>query len=146
MPPPRDLDDTADLTLNAASRSGTRAKIAENTDELEIAGGREPSQPDTPSSQPHPYAQGIIRFYRARTILLVERHEGRHAKAWTYLSRLRPHDLPKSVRRDFFELVYFMHEQAGRPQFESEAFSSRVLAIAGRIDEFVDALTGNHDV
>lgn len=88
--------------------------------------------------QVHPYAEGVIRFYRARTILTRDSGQQRYGRAWFYLARLRPHDLPPAARRPFFELVYFMQEQTHRELFHSVEFRWRILKIAEEIDRFME--------
>lgn len=145
MPLRRDTDDTADFPFDAGAAPDEITSVPEDTDEIDLARAAASAQAELASRPAHPFAQGIIRFYRARTLLLDEQTESRCRHAWGYLSRLRPHDLPPSVRRDFFELVYFMHEQTGRPRFEAEVFVSRVLSIASTIDGFVDEINLAYD-
>ena len=90
--------------------------------------------------QVHPYAEGVIRFLRARTVLTRDSGPQRYGRAWFYLSRLRPHDLPPAARRPFFELVYFMQEQTHRERFHALEFRWRILKIAEDIDRFMDEI------
>lgn len=89
------------------------------------------------------YSEGIIRFYRARTIL--GRSEGSSAceLAWTYLKMLEPHHLPPPARPGFFELAYFMYGQALGEGLDHSRFRTHVLGIADDIDSFLDRLDGN---
>lgn len=128
------LRDTSDTTSQLATSSTTGAQHGGERDARDRAGLN--------GSTAHPYAEGIIRFYRARTILDNDRPDRSWSRAWRYLNRLEPHDLPSATRRHFLELVYFMQEQTGGADFAAEDFCERVRSIAQLIDGYVDEL--NH--
>jgi hypothetical protein len=126
------LRDTSDTTSQLATSSATSAQHGGRRDTRDCVGLN--------SSTAHPYAEGIIRFYRARTILDNDRPDRSWGRAWRYLNRLEPQDLPSATRRHFLELVYFMQEQTGDATFAAEDFCQRVRSIAQHIDSYVDEL------
>lgn len=140
----RDLDDTANLRSDDGS-SVTGHDRSEDTDRLAVWLTRATALPEAPRDQAHPYAEGIIRFYRARTIVDSERSERSWRRAWRYLDSLSPRDLPPAARRRFLELVYFMKEQGSGDAFAAHDFRLRVRLIAELIDNFVDELNDRFD-
>lgn len=102
--------------------------------------GSEPVEDWVPYKQLHPYAEGVIRFYRARTIVLCEEDPKAGERAWNYLEPLMPHNLPPHVRALFFELAYFVNSCPGTDDSRFAGFRRRVIDIAVRIDEFMDEL------
>jgi hypothetical protein len=138
----RETDDTANLSCHLAS--GTQASAAlDDTDRLWVdASGKNRAQA---ADGRHAYAEGIIRFYRARTI--IHSGEGRQpaARAWRYIKNLSPHDLPASARWHFLEIVWFMQQHAGADDRRDDEFRERVLSIANLIDNYVDCLNSERD-
>jgi hypothetical protein len=86
------------------------------------------------------YASGIIRCYRARTILERVGGDSDWAEAWSHLTPLEPHHVPPRARPTFFELTYLMHAQSKECRPEPLQFRDHVLKIAGIIDDFLDDL------
>jgi hypothetical protein len=136
----RDLNDTANLRESADPTITSRLATSGNTGTLRDSNGDARDRVGLSGTTAHPYAEGIIRFYRARTILDNDRPDRCWSRAWRYLNRLGPRDLPSSARREFLELVYFMQEQAGRADFAAEDFCGSIRSIAQLIDTYVDEL------
>lgn len=88
--------------------------------------------------QIHRFAEGIIRCYRARTILSRGANEELTGLAWSYLEHLEPAQLPGIARPAFFDLVYFIRLQPQRMEFDHDGFRRRVLDVATIIDGFLD--------
>lgn len=86
------------------------------------------------------YAEGIIRFYRARTILSRGGEPADCQLAWNYLSPLEPNHLPPVARPAFFALVYFMYGQTLADAMSCADFCIQVADIATIIDDFLDNL------
>jgi hypothetical protein len=127
-----DLTDTVELPVLGEEE---RASTPDDTDEFELGG------PDASARmKAHLFADGVIRFYRARTILLVDRDPQKFDRAWRYLSRLLPQDLPPVSRQPFFDLVYLMQEHSGQATSIPYKFSQKILEIADLIDAFVDEI------
>ena len=139
-----DLDDTVSLRCDFASPPAPRGSLLHDTNRFRRSG------PETRAShtdgEVHPYAEGIIRFYRARTIL-GDRAAGAAGAdvAWPYLEKLSPHELPASTRWHFIELVYFMQHVASGSEGTAAEFRKRVLAIADLIDAFVELMNSRAD-
>jgi len=135
-----ELDDTTSLRRSDTSASASLSAL-DDTDRLRM--GDSDVVDGRTSGTPHPYAEGIIRFYRARTVL-----EGRGAedtrRAWRYLEQVSPHDLPASARWHYLDLVYFMRETE-IDHIDAGEFRARVRAIAQLIDGFVDRLNSETD-
>ena len=96
-----------------------------------------------PYKRVHPYAEGVIRFYRARTIVTCDSDPIAGERAWKYLDPLSPHDLPPHVRPLFFELAFFVNSSPEPLDSRLIAFRRRVLEIASSIDRFMDELDAN---
>jgi len=138
----RDLDDTADLPIAGVHPNTVVPLSLDDTARMRwLTSARNYRE----HGGMHPFAEGIIRFFRARTILEGELADGRWQRAWKYLERLSPHDLPPASRRDFFELTYFVQQQRNSASFDREQFRSCVRAIAGELDTFVDQLNADLD-
>jgi hypothetical protein len=88
--------------------------------------------------QIHRFAEGIIRFYRARTILSRGADDALAGLAWSYLDRLEPDQLPAVARPAFFDLGYFVRLQTLGMEFDHEGFRRRVLDVATILDGFLD--------
>jgi hypothetical protein len=100
-----------------------------------------------PRSKHHPFAEGVIRFYRARTLLAGETGRDevslrRALRARAYLEPVEPRDLPPIARGAYLDLIYLIHEiELDRsPTADPGPFVRKVLEIALLIDEFVDEL------
>jgi hypothetical protein len=131
----RDSDDTVNLPRDRLSATRHSGASLDDTDRLRIDAPTELRA--GPATGKHPYAEGIIRFYRARTILDSSTDPDR---AWRYLEQLLPNDLPASSRWQFLNLVYFMQQDDRDKAARHEEFRERVLTIASLIDNFVDRL------
>jgi hypothetical protein len=139
----RDIDDTANLPSAGARSSTVYPLRADDTARMQVS---TTARDYREKGGMHPFAEGIIRFYRARTILEGDLNEAaRWNRAWRYLEKLSPHDLPPMTRKAFFELTYFMQEQEGHEPFQAEQFRSRVRSIANRLDGYVDELNAGFD-
>jgi hypothetical protein len=138
----RDIDDTASLPIDNTRSSNVYPLRSDDTARMRMeATGRDYRE----HGGMHPFAESIIRFFRARTILEGELADGRWQRAWKYLERLSPHDLPPASRRDFFELTYFVQQQRDSGAFDREQFRFCVRAIASQLDTFVDQLNADLD-
>ena len=139
----RETDDTANLRCNLASGAQASATALDDTDRLCVEGtGSNQAQA---ADGRHAYAEGIIRFYRARTILDSREGQRPADRAWRYIENLSPHDLPVSARWHFLEVVWFMQQHAGEDDERDDEFRERVLSIASLIDNYVDRLNSEHD-
>jgi len=132
-----ELDDTASLRRNLNAPLKPLPSGLDDTDRLPPWDTE--TGPPHGKGKAHEYAEGIIRFYRARTILDGNREIRDSLRAWGYLEPLSPHDLPASARWHFLDLVYFMR-QSGSEAFDEQEFSERVRTIAKLIDNVVDRL------
>jgi len=137
-----DLDDTARFCTDVDVSRKHDGPTTEDTANLVEAFGCDTTRGWVPYDGVHPYAEGIIRFFRARTILARESDRQRNECAWHILEKLQPHKLPPVVRLLFLELVYFIQNQTPREKLESFEFCVRVLAIARKLDEFMDDIDG----
>lgn len=140
----QDVEDTARLYRESAPEQDTGHARADDTDRMRLAGGATLDD-RTGAWQVHAYAQGIIRFYRARSILEKDLNAASCRRAWRYLDRLQPNDLPGAARSAFFELTYLVRSQPRLRAFESGEFPTRVFEITGLIDDFVDELNREID-
>jgi hypothetical protein len=138
----RDLDDTANLPSDGGKSSNVYPLRADDTARMQMAAS---ARDYRENGGKHPFAEGIIRFYRARTILEGDINGSRWKRAWRYLEKLSPHDLPPKVRKQFFELTYFIQEQEGLDGFDADQFHNRVRSIASQLDGFVDELNAGFD-
>lgn len=135
-----ELDDTASLHRDHAIGSDEPPCALDDTNRLHKVEAAQLEVRPVARKPVHPYAAGIIRFYRARTIVDGSPDDVDPDRAWSYLENLTPHDLPASARWHFLDLVYFMHQQSNRTSFDCHSFQSRIHMIAGLIDDFVDGL------
>jgi hypothetical protein len=138
-----DIDDTGKLPILRERVRFVEPAEDSDTDEFDLSRPTASDDKWTERSTPHPYAGGIIRFYRARTILHQDRERGR--QAWRYLEPLMPADLPPSARKEFIDLVYFVQEQNTAGTLDIKEFGRRVRSIAAHIDCFVDELEAKLD-
>jgi hypothetical protein len=102
---------------------------------------------DAPDGRPaefqiHKFAEGIIRVYRARTILGRGAGDELTGLAWSYLEHIEPAQLPGIARPAFFDLAYFMRLQTHRLEFDHDSFRRRVQDVAVIIDGFLDDIFG----
>lgn len=132
--------DTDTLPIGNNPRPEERIDRLSDTARFDKGFGGEPVDEWVPYKRVHPYAEGVIRFYRARTIVTCDSDPKAGERAWKYLEPLTPHDLPSHVRPQFFELAFFVSSQTDSIDSRLVAFRRRVLEIAARIDEFMDAL------
>lgn len=143
------------------------ASDLENTDELDVTESRsaEPQvdpndtarlrgdlqeraqEPEGLSGGVHPYAQGIIRYYRARSLLRAAADAGGATRedalrAWSYLARIEPRSLPRRIRRSHLELVYLVHalDLRGSETADAGRFVAKVHEVAEMIDEIIDEI------
>jgi hypothetical protein len=91
------------------------------------------------------FAEGIIRFYRARTILARGMSDELSGLAWSYLEQLDPGEVPGVARPAFFDLVYFMRLQTLGDGFDHPGFRRRVLDVAMTLDGFLDDIFARAD-
>lgn len=138
----RDIDDTADLPINGDSSSNVYPLYSDDTARMRLAAA---ARAKRDKRGMHPFAEGIIRFYRARTLLEGDAYDTRATRAWRYLDRLSPHHLPPETLQAFFELTYFVREQEGGGDFDADQFRIRVRSIAEQLDSFVDELNAQLD-
>ena len=138
-----DLDDTASLKRDLDPSPAPPAALLHDTNRFRKA-ARETHSTHL-DGRVHPYAQGIVRFYRARTILDIGRGASGADLAWCYLKTLSPHDLPASTRWHFIELVYFRQHIANGSDSAAAEFRKRVLDIVELIDAFVDLMNSRFD-
>ena len=137
MPATIDPGDTARLNLSGAPiehhapAAGDTAAFGPNF--LADAPDRRPAE-----LQILRFAEGIIRFYRARTILGRGAGDELTGLAWSYLEHLEPAQLPGIARPAFFDLAYFIRLQMTRTDFDHAGFRRRVLDVAVIIDGFLD--------
>lgn len=137
-----ELDDTA--TLCGTSLEFVSQPTLDDTATLHFAS--HDANPKTgQTGQTHRFAQGIIRFYRARSILRNDPGLAGCRRAWGYLKRLGPSDLPPESRHLFLELVYCLGRQTTAEAFESPEFRELVLSVAEAIDTFVDQISEEVD-
>jgi len=125
------LDLADDSSERAPLNSGDTAEFGPYF--LSGAGDSRPAE-----IQMHRFAEGIIRFYRARTILGRGADDLLAGLAWSYLERLEPAQLPAVARPAFFDLGYFMRVQTLSKDFDHDGFRRRVLDVATIIDGFLD--------
>ena len=106
------------------------------------------SDPPDPAATPGPeeaeataesFSEGIIRFYRARTILDRGGTDADCELAWTYLRDLEPEHLPPDARSAFGKLVGLMFRQALEDEPDYAVFRRSVLHIAAIVDAFIDS-------
>jgi len=139
-----DVDDTAKLHREAGGAPRPGGGTPDDTDRMWITRGAS-LEGTTGQWQVHAFAQGIIRFYRARSILQNARDVASCQRAWRYLERLEPDELPETARAPFFELTYCLRSQSRKRAFESGEFPRRVFDVARLIDGFVDDLNREID-
>jgi hypothetical protein len=137
MSVPSELDDTAKLFSDLELACSQTQAAIDDTDRLWIRSFE--SNPAPTNGNVHEYAEGIIRFYRARSILDAARAGDGARRAWRYLEPLCPHDLPTSTRWHFLHLVYFM-QQTDTQEHDEDEFADRVRTIGALIDQYVDRL------
>jgi len=138
----RDLDDTANLRTDSELPSDPAPLRLDDTARMrQFASARNYRE----HGGMHPFAEGIIRFFRARTILDGKPENGRWRRAWRYLERVEPHDLPPATRKAYFELTYFMQQQDRDRDFDSTQFRASVHSIAAELDTFVEHLNAGLD-
>jgi hypothetical protein len=138
----RDLDDTANLRHDSGRFHDPAPFRLDDTARMrQLASARNYRE----RGGMHPFAEGIIRFFRARTILEGTPGSGRWQRAWRYLERVEPHYLPPATRKAFFELTYLMQQQVGGDGFDSAQFLAGVRAIAAELDTFVEHLNAGLD-
>lgn len=137
MPAPVDSGDTSPLDLTAdPEESGSSS--------ADDALARGPGMfAESPGSRPvefqiHRFAEGIIRFYRARAILSRGSRDELTGLAWSYLEHLEPAQVPGIARPAFFDLAYFMQLQLRQDSFDHAGFRRRVLDVTVIIDGFLD--------
>lgn len=138
MPDRPDTGDTDRLHLAEASADEAAADAREDTADLSDAFEDEAAAAASADELAERYSEGIIRFYRARTILSRGADSDVCDLAWSYLKPLEPHHLPPVARPAFFALAYFMYGQAMHDDLDHEEFSAHVLDIAGIIDRYLD--------
>jgi len=142
MPNPVDTSDTARLRLEAAAarrETPTPEDTADLGDDF-LAAEQGSAAPDV---QLRAYAEAILRFYRARTILDRDQSEASIDRAWAYLEMLEPSQVPAVARPAFFELAYFAQLQAQPEGFDHAGFRRRVQDVAIIIDGFLDGIFTN---
>ena len=130
-----DPSDTARFDL-AGAPIETRPPSLEDTTDLNVLADPGERQPNEPEIQR--FADGILRFYRARSILSRGVADELSGLAWSYLSRLEPAQLPGVARPAFFELAYFVRLQRPETTFDHAGFRLRVLDVAVIIDGYLD--------
>ena len=137
MPVGSNLDDTANLNCDLGFAPHHSLIDLDHTDRFRILAPA-PFAAFTGGSA-HSYAEGIIRFYRARQILRSGCPAENMRRAWRYLAPLSPHEMPVATRRRFLELVYCM-QQSDSIVLRPTQFAHMVRAIAVQIDGYVDRL------
>jgi hypothetical protein len=138
-----DIDDTRKLPVLRERVRLIEAGGGSDTNKIDLAQPAATEAGWTATNAPHPFASGIIRFYRARTILHQDSDRGQ--QAWRYLEPLMPADLPPSARKEFIDLVCFMQEQKTAGRLDIKAFGRKIRSIAAHIDCFVDELAARFD-
>jgi hypothetical protein len=131
MPKQPDPSDTSRLHLREPLEDTANLRDGLETD---------PESGQASATDANRYADGIIRFYRARTILTRGARPAECQLAWTYLSRLEPRHLPPGARPAFFALVHFMHGQTFDDSLSCADFKRQVFGIATIIDGLLDDL------
>lgn len=86
------------------------------------------------------YAEGILRFFRARLALAQSRNDDACALAWSYLQAVDPEQVPPDARPAFCDLTRLMYWQTIADSFDCAEFREQMAAIASRIDRFLDSL------
>jgi hypothetical protein len=137
MPAIVDIGDTARLDLAEAAQDHG-AQSTGDTANLGPGYLSDPPEFGAPELQVRKFAEGIIRFYRARTILNRGASAELTGLAWSYLEHLEPGQLPGVARPAFFDLVYFMRLQLPESSFDHAGFRTRIFDVALIIDGFLD--------
>ena len=134
------LDDTAKLEASHSPLDELRAAAVDDTVRIRDAFRSALIRQPAISRKSHPFAHGVIRFYRARTLLAAGQDDDTAIRAWRYLAPLAPSNLPASVRHLFLELIYIVNQSddAAVPRARVDNFRALVIKIADRIDAFVD--------
>ncbi len=137
MPATVDPGDTARLDL---AEPDPEVGSLSSGDTANLGPGYLSDPPDfqAPELQVRRFAEGIIRFYRARTILARGANEELSGLAWTYLQHVEPGQIPGVARPAFFDLTYFMRVQSPEREFDHAGFRRRVLDVALIIDGYLD--------
>ena len=139
--PTRDrLDDTAKLDASHYPLDEERATSVDDTARIRDAFRSALIRQPAISRRSHPFAHGVIRFYRARTLLATGHDDEAAIRAWLYLAPLAPSNLPSSVRHLFLELIYIVNQSddGAAAHVRVDEFRALVIKIADRIDAFVD--------
>lgn len=138
-----DPEDTDELPTG-----GRRARPAEHDDTAKLRIDLESGRTNDASKVGlHPYVEGIVRFYRARSVLIdagsgpVARKDAE--RAWRYLARVGLRHLPHHMTSAHLELIYLVHtlhldKADSDNHIDPEPFVRHVLDMARMIDDFVD--------
>jgi hypothetical protein len=137
MPATVDPGDTARLNLAGDT---AEPESTSTSDTADFGPGYPGDPPETGGRkvQVRRFAEGIIRFYRARTILGRGGSDELSWLAWSYVVHLEPADIPAVARPAFFDLAYFMRVQALEGAFDNDGFRTRILDVAVIMDGFLD--------
>lgn len=139
MPATVDPGDTARLNL-AGDTPEPGSRSTSDTADFGPGYSSDPTEVQSRELQIRRFAEGIIRFYRARTILGRGGSDELSSLAWSYVAHLEPADVPAVARPAFFDLAYFMRLQSLEGAFDNDGFRRRIVDVAVIMDGFLDDL------